>query len=323
MAMLGIPGIDPSGSILPSLGRPRGGEEAERSEPDFRARLGSGAARVGRGGRWGPMDASLVARVSSGGLGRVRLTLQIGPAPHDGGLAGQVAARVASSPSAFAAAGAILEAGPAGMVDNAEELYELGLPRGLGGGLAEVAFHHRADLIARVKEARDLRAEASAAAACRQRVVSDGQQQGKLRQRGEYDKGRTDRKRPREDDSAPAATGGGAGCRAGPSSGEAPGEAGEAEGGDEEEVVGADDPDDDGVGDRVLDDAPGSEYGSEDDDECGGEGEVDGSGGGVAAAAPSPAVPWLYAFSSSLLRWYWYVVLLQRRTGRRVGSYTP
>ena len=50
-----------------------------------------------------------------------------------------------------------LKAGPASAVLNVEELYNLGLARGLNGGLAKVAIEERAQLERRQTHVRDLR----------------------------------------------------------------------------------------------------------------------------------------------------------------------
>ena len=92
------------------------------------------------------MDGELAVRIapmaSSGTLVRARLLLELRAAPVGDALADQAADR-SRTPGAFATARSLLEAGSAAAVDNVEELYEIGLPRDLPGGLAAVAIAHK------------------------------------------------------------------------------------------------------------------------------------------------------------------------------------
>ena len=79
------------------------------------------SALRGDGGR----RADLARRGSSGGLATARMLLSVGAAPLDDPLpplGDTEAGRLRSDPSAFSRARALLAAGPAGAVDNVEEL---------------------------------------------------------------------------------------------------------------------------------------------------------------------------------------------------------
>ena len=53
----------------------------------------------------------------------------------------------AAAPTQLAQARALLAQGPAGAVENVDELYAAGLPMGLPGGLTTLALHQREALI--------------------------------------------------------------------------------------------------------------------------------------------------------------------------------
>ena len=101
----------------------------------------------------------------------------------------QVAEHLVGNSSAFDRGMALLLEGPAGTVENVEELIAIGLPAKLEGGLAAVASEHREALVTQVKECRKLRAVAKAVMARRTRDAIGGPKlQGQSRRRGEYDK---------------------------------------------------------------------------------------------------------------------------------------
>ena len=91
----------------------------------------------------------------------MRATLALGaqpPAPGGGSSMDSVSTRATANPSALSNVAKALKKGPASAVDDVDELYEAGLPRGLPGGLHVIAINERAELLsrlARVKAAQE------------------------------------------------------------------------------------------------------------------------------------------------------------------------
>lgn len=109
------------------------------------------------------LAAALGPMAARGGLASGRLLLELGAAPADDTLGIEAADR-SRAPGWTSTGRALLEEGPAAAVDDAEELYAIGLPRGLPGGLVQVALAHRERLIAQVKNVRELSARRKSAA---------------------------------------------------------------------------------------------------------------------------------------------------------------
>ena len=94
-----------------------------------------------------------------GSASQLRSLLEVGAAdPVLGAEADEVAARARAQPAELRATRSLLEGGLEAAVDDVEELYDAGLPRGLPGGLSVVAITHRGKLLRRVKAVRDLEA---------------------------------------------------------------------------------------------------------------------------------------------------------------------
>ena len=75
-----------------------------------------------------------------------RLLLSSGAAPISDGADEEIVARCRVAPTALAVARELLEAGPAGAINNIEEFYTLGLPIGLPEQLSVVVLKHREDV---------------------------------------------------------------------------------------------------------------------------------------------------------------------------------
>ena len=130
-------------------------------------------------------------------MATTRRLLEAGAPPLQDNFGPAVAARWSSDHSTFSRGRMLLEEGVAGSVDDVDELYAAGVPRGLEGGLALVATNHRAELMARVQRARELKALAVACADRRGRVAKLPKLQGERRKRGEYDRSTREAKRAR------------------------------------------------------------------------------------------------------------------------------
>jgi hypothetical protein len=87
------------------------------------------------------MAGRIAAAGSSGSMGRVRSLLEVGVAPIDDSSLDEVTTRRGANPMALGKVKAMLEAGPAGAVEDVDALVAIGLPRDLPGGLARVAIH--------------------------------------------------------------------------------------------------------------------------------------------------------------------------------------
>jgi hypothetical protein len=74
--------------------------------------------------------------------------LAVGTAPMGDENADGFAARRRARPEDLRRQLQLIDVGPAGAVENVEELYEAGLPEGLPGGLALVAIQDRETLLA-------------------------------------------------------------------------------------------------------------------------------------------------------------------------------
>ena len=135
-----------------------------------------------------PSDDPLAAGTP---LATLQQLLTIPPAPDGtGGL--EFAAERRAAPEALDDVKLLLQAGPAGAVENVEELYEIGLPRGLQGGLAGVAINHRAQLVELVRRARAAKQNLEASI----RLAVTTKRQGATRRSGQHDMLRTgDRRR--------------------------------------------------------------------------------------------------------------------------------
>ena len=75
-----------------------------------------------------------------------RLLLSSGAAPISDGADEEIVARCRVAPTALAVARELLEAGPAGAINNIEEFYTLSLPIGLPEQLSVVVLKHREDV---------------------------------------------------------------------------------------------------------------------------------------------------------------------------------
>ena len=98
----------------------------------------------------GAMDARVAQMASAGSLAQARTLLTVGAPSLDDSLADEVARRSSGGRHGLSTGRALLEAGSAAAVEDLEELYDAGLPRGLPGGLAALAISQRAELIHRV-----------------------------------------------------------------------------------------------------------------------------------------------------------------------------
>ena len=81
-----------------------------------------------------------------GTMATTRRLLEAGAPPLEDNFGPAVAARWSSDHSTFSRGRMLLKEGVAGSVDDVDELYAAGVPRGLEGGLALVATNHRAEL---------------------------------------------------------------------------------------------------------------------------------------------------------------------------------
>ena len=90
-------------------------------------------------------------------------------------------------PEALVGVNLLLCAGPAGAVDNVEELYAAGLPRGLSGGLAGVAINHRHHLLDLVRRAQAAKQKLEDLV----RSAANTKKQGATRSSGQHDNLRT------------------------------------------------------------------------------------------------------------------------------------
>ena len=111
------------------------------------ALLGQGPPAALEGSARVPSAAGLRSRP----LAKARAILSTGAAPVYL-FSDSVAERQRARPGGLKEARRLLELGPAGSVDDVEELYAAGVPVGLPSGLAWVAIHHREELIRCVSE---------------------------------------------------------------------------------------------------------------------------------------------------------------------------
>jgi len=110
-------------------------------------------------------------------------------------------------PEAARSVRSMLEAGPAGAVENLDELMRAGLPQGLPGNLYAVAMNERAQLLAR----HDKVAKARARLVTSRTAPQSAKAQSRMRKRGQYDKYSaqpTDEEQPADEETPPAAEGG-------------------------------------------------------------------------------------------------------------------
>ena len=122
----------------------------------------------------------------AGGLNRRRAELlAVGTAPMGDENTDGVAARRRACPEDLRRQLQLIDVGPAGAVENVEELYEAGLPEGLPGGLALVAIKDRETLLAKVR-----RAHAAKAALLAKQGVGETKPkaQGATRKAGVHDR---------------------------------------------------------------------------------------------------------------------------------------
>ena len=143
-----------------------------------------------------PLHARAAAMSAAGTMATARHLLGVGTAPLEDTFGSDVADRTRGGSAVFARARALLDEGASSSVDAPEELFALGLPAGLPGGLALVAVAHRATLISKVSATRALKATMEAAAAEHGRFAQQ-KAQTRLRKRGEYDRkgGHAERRR--------------------------------------------------------------------------------------------------------------------------------
>ena len=99
-------------------------------------------------------------------------------------------------PEAARSARLMLEAGPAGAVENLDELMRAGLPQGLPGNLHAVAMNERAQLLAR----HDKVAKARARLVTSRTAPQSAKAQSRMRKCGQYDKYAT---QPRDEQLVP------------------------------------------------------------------------------------------------------------------------
>ena len=116
-----------------------------------------------------------------------RLLLSSGAAPISDGADEEIVARFRVAPTALAVARELLEAGPAGAINNIEEFYTLGLPIGLPGQLSVVALNHSEALLDKLRGMAVLR---SALTIARKAAAEGRAMQSELRCAGKYDRKR-------------------------------------------------------------------------------------------------------------------------------------
>ena len=95
------------------------------------------------------MAGRIAVAGSSGSMGRVRMLLKVGVAPIGDSSLDEVTTRLGANTTALGKVKALLEAGPAGAVEDVDALVAIGLPRDLPGGLARVAIHSREEFVKR------------------------------------------------------------------------------------------------------------------------------------------------------------------------------
>ena len=116
-----------------------------------------------------------------------RLLLSSDAAPISDGADQEFVARCRVAPTALAVARELLEAGPAGAINNIEVFYTLGLPIGLPGQLSVVALNHREALLDKSRGMAVLR---SALTIARKAAAEGRAMQSELRCAGKYDRKR-------------------------------------------------------------------------------------------------------------------------------------
>ena len=109
----------------------------------------------------GALPAGWDVRVSSvsDALSSMRTNTTVGAASVDEQGLDHASTIIHQNQGAFASFRSSIEGGAGTAVDNVEELYALGLPPGLPGGLAAVAIDHRAELIRHLEELHAKRAK--------------------------------------------------------------------------------------------------------------------------------------------------------------------
>ena len=95
------------------------------------------------------MAGRIAAAGSSGSMGRVRLLLEVGVAPIGDSSLDEVTTRLGANPTAMGKVKSMIEAGPAGAVEDVDALVAIGLPRYLHGGVARGANPSREEFVKR------------------------------------------------------------------------------------------------------------------------------------------------------------------------------
>ena len=132
------------------------------------------------------------------------------------------------NPGAFARFRSSIEGGAGTAVDNVNELYALGLPAGLPGGLAALAMEHRPELVQRVERLADKRTKMQSMRSS----SAEGSGQLKGRKRGVYDGPQEERCYDCQEDEGEAEGNAEGGGEAGGGGGQGTGGAGGAGGGE-------------------------------------------------------------------------------------------
>ena len=152
---------------------------AGTARPSFRrcnCLAGAGMSGVPPG--WDATASSCGAALAS-----MRANITVGAASVDEQGLDAATTILHQNPGAFARFRSSIEGGAGTAVDNVNELYALGLPAGLPGGLAALAMEHRPELVQRLERLADKRTKMQSMRSS----SAEGSGQLKGRKRGVYD----------------------------------------------------------------------------------------------------------------------------------------